>query len=160
MNTISEHRKYHNEVLLPEWSKKFEPSHLVYDIGKSTTWDYKSSFKCSLKTIDRNSYIEPDICIDIEWKNNIYVPLADGILFNGVYEQCSDPIKLMKGIKAIIKPGGLILAGLASIGMTPYGDSDKWRLTRAGAREYMKDFKIIEFLTFPEYFYILGIYNR
>ena len=145
-----------NNTLLPKWAGQFHEDDYVYDIGKSTTWDYKSYFKCGFKTIDRNQDLKPDIHLDLEDLLHWLTPKADGVIFNGVFEQCGNPFEVIEGIKQILNPGGLILAGLASNGMEPYGESDKWRVTKDGALAYMKDFKILEIHEFPAYFYILG----
>lgn len=155
MNTISEHRKFLNDTLISRWAYEFNKNQLVYDIGKSTTWDYKPHFKCNFKTIDRNNNLGPDIHADLEYLISAIVP-ADGLILNGVFEQCENPWALMNGVQLILKKGGKILVGLASIGMQPYGESDKWRVTKDGALAYMKGFKILSLYTFPAYFIILG----
>ncbi len=156
MNTISEHRKYLNEVLMLEWAKEFKPHELVYDIGKSTTWDYESFFNCRFKTIDRNANLSPNIVADVENLVEL-IEDADGIILNGVFEQCDDPWKLMRGVNHLIKKGGRILVGLASNNMEPYGPNDKWRVTYDGAKAYMDGFTVDRFDVFPNYFFLTGV---
>lgn len=158
MTTISEHRKFLNDTLLPKWAGQFHEDDFVYDIGKSITWNYKPYFECKYRTVDRYKSLKPDIHMDLETVEplNFFTNHVGGILFNGVFEQCDNPFKVMNGIKCLLKNDGLILAGLASNGMEPYGESDKWRVTKDGAIAYMKDFKILEIHEFPAYIYILG----
>ena len=157
MNTtpVSEHRKYLNEVLMPQWAEQFHTYHNVYDIGKSTTWDYSKYFRCKLRTIDRDDTLKPDVCLDME-TDEIGLQ-ADGVIYNGVFEQCDDPWMLLRGIVSMLKSEGKILAGLASIGMEPYGEKDKWRVTIDGAKAYISEyFTITRIVELPEYFYVLG----
>ena len=143
---ISEQRKFLNEELLPKWT--FPPQSVVYDIGKTTDWDY------GFITIDRDKDKNPDIVLDMEKATTPHP--ADGILYNGVFEQCDDPWELMRNIVKSLKPRGKILAGLASTGMAPYGRRDKWRVTKDGALAYMEDFYLDNFYIFDGYFYALG----
>ncbi len=154
MNTPSEQRKFLNDVLLPHWAEQFGTSQLVYDIGKSTTWDYTSYFKCQYQTIDRESKLQPNILIDMENYISFPGPMADGIVLNGVFEQCDNPFKLIHNVEYLLKDKGLILFGLPLTGMKPYGLNDKWRLTIDGARAYVKIFSIIREHIFPEYVYL------
>jgi len=155
VDTISEHRKFLNDTLLPKWASQFHKDDLVYDIGKSTTWGYESYFKCKLKTIDRNPDLKPDYIMDLDGRFPA-INTADGILFNGVFEQCNNPFNVIDGLIQLLKTNGLLLAGLASNGMESYGENDKWRVTKDGAIAYMRAFKIFEIHEFPAYFYILG----
>lgn len=148
----SEHRRYLNEVLLPKWAAQFSPDQLVYDIGKSTTWDYRPYFKCQYMTVDRNEDLKPDLVRDVE-KIRL-VPQADGILFNGVFEQCDDPLAIIRNLRHSLKEGGRILCGLAGIGMVEYGPKDRWRITQAGVQIYMREFKINEVFSFHSYYYV------
>jgi len=152
---VSEHRKHLNETLMPDWGKQFHTYDTVYDIGKSVTWDYSADFRCKFLTIDRDKSLEPDICINLENGERQGLK-ADGVIFNGVFEQCDNPFSLMEGILSLLNPQGKILAGLASIGMVPYGEKDKWRVTRNGVLAYMKYFRITQLTEFPEYFFVLG----
>lgn len=143
---ISKHRKFLNEVLLHKW--KFSKDSLVYDIGVNGTWDY------GFTTIDRDPDKHPDILLDMEKGSPI--TKADGILFNGVFEQCGNPWVLMDKMTLCLKDKGILIAGLAGIGMPFYGENDKWRVTKQGAIDYMKYFNILDFHEFPEYFYVVG----
>jgi hypothetical protein len=148
---VSPQRAFLNDVLLPQFSST---KGLVYDIGKSKTWDYSSYFKdAEYVTVDRS--LENDPCLMHDMEKAPLQP-ADFILFNGVFEQCNDPWALMRNLEKSIKPGGTLLAGIASIGMPPYGERDKWRVTKDGLLAYLKNWDIITIHTFPEYFYAVA----
>lgn len=106
------------------------------------------------RTVDRDESLDPDIVLNLE--SEFLNDAADAIIVNGVFEQCNDPWALLRSVWLSLKSGGKLLVGLPSIGMEPYGEKDKWRVTRAGAREYMKHYKVTGFWEFPTYFYITG----
>lgn len=152
MPACSEQRRFLNEVLLEPY--RHRAGGLVYDIGKSQTWDYQGYFtRWVYRTVDRDPALRPDIVHDLE--DSPLPALAELVIFNGVFEQCSDPWALMRNLRRSIAPEGTLIAGLASIGMPPYGERDKWRLTLDGARAYLADWTIRDMHIFPEYFYAI-----
>lgn len=157
MNTItrSAQRSLLEDELLPFWGKLFKPGSLIYDIGANPELDYSKYFPlCMYKTIDRDRFKSPHIVMNLEYGTPN--KFADGIIFNGVFEQCDNPFALIDNIRLMLKPKGRILVGLAGIGMLPYGENDKWRVTRCGAIAYLESFEIITVRELPEYFFIIG----
>ena len=155
MAPISQQRRFLNEFLLEEFKDHLPKKALVCDVGKTLTFDYAKAFKeFQYVTVDKDPSKNPSLTLDVEKST---IPLsADGLIFNGVFEQCDDPFSLKRNMLQCLKPGGVILMGLASIGMKPYGKSDKWRLTEDGAKTYCADLKILNFYKLPEYFYVLA----
>lgn len=155
MSNISEQRRFLNEFLIAECRPS---SGLVYDIGKSQTWDYRPFFpSCNYKTVDRDLALRPDILHDMERRP--LDPQAGFIFFNGVFEQCDDPWAIMRNIRASLLPGGTLLAGIANTKMPLYGERDRWRITRAGIDIYFKSYTIKHLYELPEYFYAIAEKN-
>lgn len=155
MNPISEQRRFLNEFLIPEFKQMLRPDSIVCDIGKTEDHPYASMFReFTYVTLDRNPAKKPTILIDME--HNRPPISADGILFNGVFEQCDDPFSIWRNILSMLNPGGIVLAGLAGIGMTPYGSSDKWRVTKDGAQLFVRPLTIISTYDLPEYHYVIA----
>lgn len=154
---ISEHRRFLNEELLPRWAKQFDKDHVVYDIGVSK-WDYRKFFDCEYYTVDRDEKRKPDIVANIgEFFDGTLLPhLANGILFNGVFEQTENPINTMREILNVLCVGGKLLVGLIGIAAPCRSNRDKWRVTKAGAMEYCKAFHIDHFYELPGYYYVVG----
>ncbi len=154
---ISEARRFLNKELLPRWAKQFEPGQTVYDIGVSS-WDYRKLFDCDFYTVDKEEKRKPDILHNVgHWLEDCILPhQANGVLLNGVFEQSDDPSGLMRSVINILYPGGKLLAGLIGIDAPWKSERDKWRVTRAGALEYCKAFRIDEFYELPGYYFVLG----
>ena len=139
---LSNERIIYNELI--NQFKGFGPTGgLIYDIGKSQLLDYKSTFKdFKYFTVDRNRNIGSDIIDDLE--ETKIVELADGVLCNGVMEQCTDPVAVMRGVYNIMKPNGHLLFGAVSLGYPPF-EFDYCRFTPKGV-DYvlLPHFKILE----------------
>lgn len=152
----SDSRRFLHDVVLPRWARQFSDGQLVYDIGKSPLWDYAAHFRCALVSVDRDRRTGADMVLDMERPIPPEVRRADGIMFNGVFEQCADPFRARAGIDSLLAPGGTVLFGLAGPGMAQYDETDKWRVTRDGARAYASSFEILEFHELSTYFFIIA----
>lgn len=130
-----ERLKYHE--LMSRFIKFLVPGSLIYDIGKSHIHDYRKEFnKFDYRTIDRDLGKHPDILLDIEGLNEIsiddYLTRAEGLLCNGVVEQCDDPIKMIRSCHAMLKSNGQALFGFVLLGY-PQHTYDFFRFTESGA---------------------------
>ena len=154
---ISEARRFLNEELLPRWAKQFEPGQIVYDIGVSK-WDYRKFFDSEYFSVDCDEKRKPDILCNVEksYIGESFHRLGNGILLNGVFEQCDNPFALMKNVHKSMVDGGKILAGLIGRRARWKSVRDKWRVTKSGALSYCKGFRIDEFYELPSYYYVLG----
>lgn len=148
MEASPERIEFHG--FIEKFKSYLTPNSLVYDIGKSTTWDYKDTFKnYQYHTIDRNEELNPDFVVDVEnyfpsftlFKESLKP--CDGIVCNGVIEQCNNPFKLIKGVKGILKKGGYLLLGSISIGFPLYAN-DYIRFTPRGIERLVADFTIFK----------------
>jgi len=140
MSQLSPERLRFLEVL-DNFINSLKNNSLVYEIGKSHLHDYKSLFeKHRHKTIDIDPLKKPDILLDVENSASVMrLGVADAVIMHGVYEQCNDPIKLIRGVTAMLRPGGKALFGLISVGFPLFG-FDRWRITPSGVDIYLKDF--------------------
>ena len=131
MEMSPERKRYHQ--IMSEFILLLSPKSTVYDIGKSTRFDYAPLFSGhSFKTIDRDPDKRPDIAMDIEMLTSSSFATADALLCNGVIEQCNDPMQMIRGCNSLLKSGGLILFGFCLLGYPPY-DNDRFRFTSQGA---------------------------
>lgn len=126
---LSNERRIYNE-LTNQFKRLLPVGGLIYDIGKSQLLDYKSTFEgYKYLTVDRNRNIGADIIDDLE--ETKIVELADGVLCNGVMEQCTNPMAVLESIYKILKPMGHLLLGAMSIGYPMY-EFDYQRFTPKG----------------------------
>jgi len=162
----SPERKFLHDVMLDRFKRFLKPHDVIYDIGKSVSWDYKPRFpEQKLYTIDRTAGIGADFVINIEQAHADSIAPADALLCNGVTEQCDNMLFLFRGMYDILKKGGYVLFGMCSVGYPIYcqdGFNDKVRLTPQGAQWLVtRQFAIIEMETLkrgdlPSYIYIIG----
>lgn len=140
--TVSpERHKYHE--LQSKLKNYLLKDNLIYDIGKNDKYNYSEKFwDCIYKTLDRLESKNPDILLDLEY-DTIELPQADAILCNGVLEQCDNPFKVIESIDKLIKIGGYVLFGIASIGYPPY-ETDYVRFTLNGVKRLLINYKILE----------------
>lgn len=150
--------------LLEELKNELTPGSVIYDIGKSSRWDYTPFFHgFRYKTIDCDAEKNPDMVMDIEQPGNaLRVKAADAIICHGVLEQCNDPIKMIQGALMLLKPGGKALFGLISVGY-PIFEFDRIRITPEGAKHYLKGLNITSTQVFyredihtPTYIFVKG----
>lgn len=136
-----ERAKYHE--LLEKLKTYLTDKCLIYDIGKSDIWDYRNIL-CGYiyKTVDKLQSKTPDIMFDLEY-DDILIPQANAILLNGVTEQCDNPFKLMETVDKILKPHGVMLAGICLVGY-PIGEWDYFRFTPKGAKYLLRDYRILQ----------------
>lgn len=140
-------RKYFNEVVLPRFIRDFvQTGDLVVDVGKPNDgWGYREMFReARYKTLDRNKFLQPDIWDDIE-DTKLEESSIDCIVCFGVWEQCANPFKLVKGLQKILKVGGFGLFGIMSIGVPLIQDWDLCRFTPQGVERLLKDFRVADF---------------
>lgn len=155
ISPLSEQRRFLNEYLLDEFKSLIRPGSIILDIGKTDTFDYNSWFKeYTYISIDRDGSKNPSLVLDAE-KSSLPFS-AEGVIFNGVFEQCDDPFAIKRNMLSCLKPSGVVLFGLAGIGMKPYGERDKWRVTKEGALSFVKPLNLLKFYPLPEYFYALA----
>jgi hypothetical protein len=129
-----------------EFQKKFKsylkPGYIIYDIGKDPKWDYKKVYQnYKYFTVDNNPEVSPDILDDIEETH--LSESCDALICWGVTEQCNNAYKLLEGISKILKPNGLGLFGIISVGYPIYG-KDFVRFTPQGAIKLLSDFDLLE----------------
>lgn len=160
---LSPERVKFNE-LLDQFRAELEPGSVVYDIGKSAIHDYRPAFEADgfrYKTIDLDHEKEPDILMDIENEISCFkIPPADAVICHGVFEQCNDPVKMIRGTFGILRPKGVALFGLISIGF-PMFTFDRIRITPDGIKHYLKAFNILRMDTvyrgeLPSYIFAKG----
>ena len=117
-NQLSHERlTYH--VQLKRFAERLPDGGLVLDIGHYLKQSYQTFFpKQQFATIDRNPTVGATHVVDVEAiRGNIHgVPFADGLLCNGVTEQCDNPYDLVRGCYHLLKPGGLALFGIMGPG--------------------------------------------
>lgn len=128
----AERLRYHQ--LIEKFKAMIEPGGLVYDIGKSSLYDYHNAFKNYVyQSIDADAKKEPDIVMELgNTPIDSTLSKADGVLCNGVTEQCQNPYRLVSALNQLLKPGAAVLMGIISIGYPPY-DNDRVRFTPNGA---------------------------
>ena len=154
-------RQYLNEVMLPLFKEMLLPDEVVFDIGKSETWDYKKVIP-SIITVDRDRAKKPDILMDVE-KDLEGKFICKSLICNGVTEQCDNPFTLIEGVIRILNNHGLALFGINLLGY-PYlpNTNDNFRFTPDGAIKAVSkyfDILIKEILyrdTIASYIYIIG----
>lgn len=134
-NPSPERLKYHSTLDI--FISMLKPGMRVYDIGKSHIHFYDDGFRgFEYMTIDRDPVKSPCILLDVELLNpgNVedYLKPADAILCNGVIEQCTDPMKLIRSCNAILKYHGRALFGFVLLGY-PQHEFDYFRFTLNGA---------------------------
>lgn len=156
MSITPERAKFHE--LLKQFKEWVNKTNLVYDIGKSSSHNYKPLFRCTYRTIDKDPDKKPDIVCDVEGDFNL--PLADGIICMGVTEQCDNPYKLIEGVNSLIKPNGVALFGVVSVGYPIY-DKDYVRFTPCGVKRLLNKYNILEEQTvfrynLPSYIFVIG----
>ena len=156
-----ERERYH--VWLEKFKAYLNPGAVVYDIGKSRKYDYVETFKdFTFRTIDKNPLVQPDLELDLEELYSVtLLPLADGILFNGVVEQCENPFILLETLNEMLKGSGVMLVGTVLTGFPVY-DNDRFRFTEMGIKNALRDYKLLESETIyrpgvkdPTYMYLL-----
>ena len=133
-------------LCLEKLKKYLKKGDIVCDIGKSETWDYKDDFtEYKYYTIDRDAGRHPDYVIDAETDKLFSLPSPHALIFNGVVEQCDDPIKLIKNISNFMLVGGYVLFGVISVGFPLY-ERDYLRFTPNGMYRLLErlNFKILE----------------
>jgi len=92
-------------------------------------------------TLDIDDKVDPNIVGDV---CNMDLPddSFDWVIFNGVFEYLENPLLAISEIWRVIRPGGYLLFG------APYttldSDGGLWRVTPAGVKVYLNNFKIIE----------------
>jgi len=131
--------------MLGRLSSRLKPGDSILDIGKSQSWGtfYKEYFQdFDYKTVDRHAEVKPDIISDIE-STQITPSSFDAAILMGCSEQCFNPINLIRGIQTILKPNGLLLAGILSINYPIYS-TDYQRFTPKGAERLLMNFDILE----------------
>lgn len=143
MEMSPERQEYHR--IIPKFISSISfcgKRQVIYDIGRSDIHDYSATFKdFDYKTVDRDPFKRPDISLDIEGLNEIsvddYLDRADGLLCNGVIEQCNDPFAMLRACRAMLKDGGIALFGMVLLGY-PALSLDNFRFTKSGAVNALK----------------------
>jgi SAM-dependent methyltransferase len=92
----------------------------VLDVGKSRHYDY------GYETLDISRKLKPTIVGDI---CNAPIPdeTYDTVLCNGVYQEASDPKKMLSEIHRILKPNGIAILGFNCNGYKPYKTKGEWK---------------------------------
>jgi hypothetical protein len=141
VHDVSPERKVLNEIMLERFRGYLKEGDVLYDIGKSRTWDYRSFFeKQKFFTVDRNKEISPDLCFNVESIYKVEGRLCDAIICNGVVEQCDNPFELLRGLKVLLKKDSYVLFGVILVGYPLYQEFDFFRFTPMGVKKVMKDF--------------------
>jgi hypothetical protein len=134
-------------MMLPKFKDMIAPGGVVLDVGKSSSWDYQSLFsKFDYKTVDILPDTRPDIIADMEHPAD-HVPSADALICNGVTEQCNNPFDLIRGVRSVMRPNGLILFGVISTAYPVYLSRDYFRFTVAGFKKViaLNNLQIIDY---------------
>lgn len=139
MSTSPERLMFH-ELAIPRLKTYMRDNDVIYDIGKSMSWDYKTFFTQKLLTIDRNPEVKPDVLLDIE--NDKIETKCDVVLCNGVMEQCTNPFKLVDGVHYMLNREGVALFGIMSVAY-PIFDCDYVRFTPRGIERLLNRFELL-----------------
>jgi len=128
-------------LCLEKFKKYLKKDDIVYDIGKSETLDYKDDFEgYRYSTIDRDAKRNPDYVIDAETDRFITLPTPHALIFQGVVEQCDNPVKLMENISELMIVDGYVLFGVISVGFPLY-KRDYFRFTPNGMYRLLEKLK-------------------
>ena len=161
----SKNRQYFHEFALPNFIKILPSAARVIDLGKSQSWGdyYRELFKnFTYLTVDIQEKVNPDICENFE-ETKIYPETIDGVIAMGIWEQTPNPFKLVESIEKVLRPGGILLAGITSVGYPVYS-TDLTRFTPKGGLNLLKNFTILESETImvddvPEYLFYIARKN-
>lgn len=124
-------REQINKVWILKFAGLLPAGSLIYDIGVGA-YDYKENlFGKMVKTIDKDSRINPDYVADIE-EEFINLPSANGIICIGVTEQCDNPFNIIKGVYNLLLDRGKVFFSILLTGYPLY-DIDYLRFTEKGA---------------------------
>lgn len=131
---------YHR--LLTEFAAVLPDGALVYDVGRTHAFDYRTWFpRQTYRSIDREPKAEPDILCDlenIELQPDDLIGTAVALLCNGVTESATDPFALVRGCNEIISGRNPALFGIRLTGYPLSEKHDLTRFTFAGAANLLR----------------------
>ena len=157
---LSANRKTFHEEMLPHFRDRLAPYPLILDIGVSQAHGqtYRKFFEnYQYYTCDINPSVKPDICMNMEEPKSDFFNGFNGVIAMGTWEQTPNPYKFVDGIYKVLKPGGLLLAGIVSTAFPIYS-ADLVRFTPTGSHHLLSRFIILETRIvgtkeFPEYIF-------
>ena len=137
---MTEQRRLLEERLLPAFAARFQPSALVVNIGAGDH-PYRTHFICRYLTADRRPGC--DLTFPVE-----AIPYTDasvdGLLFLSVLDRVDDPMRAMRELWRVLKPGGLLLFGTAGLEFEVRKACERWRLSPGGVAHVLREFTRLE----------------